>query len=251
MRFAYLGSGSRGNAAVVEAGDTLVLIDCGFSVKETRKRLARLDKVPEDLTAILVTHEHSDHFSGVARLSKRYSIPVWLTPGTHAATGERVAEPRLFDCHGSFTLAAVTVEPVPVPHDAREPCQYVLSDGRRRIGVLTDTGHITPHIRKSYSHCDALAVECNHDRDLLENGPYPVALKRRVGGRLGHLSNAQTAELVGEVVHSGLKHVVAVHLSAQNNTPDHARDALSEALDCSPGDITVADQDDGMGWLDV
>jgi len=252
LRFASLGSGSRGNAVVVEHGATCLLVDCGFSVRETERRLRRLGLEPERLSALLVTHEHADHVGGVGVLARRYGMPVWMTPGTRAAA--QVGElPRFepLDCHHPFALDDIEIHPFPVPHDAREPCQFVFSDGARRLGVLTDTGESTPHVAAQLVGCDALLLEANHDRQMLHDGPYPPSLKARVGGRLGHLSNDQAAALLGQVDCTRLQHVVAGHLSDKNNRPELARRALGEALGCEPEWVAVADQVRGIGWRDV
>lgn len=249
MRFASLGSGSRGNATLVEVGTTRVLVDCGFSVRETERRLANLGLAAVDVTAILVTHEHSDHISGVAALSRKCGIPVWATLGTWSQHGAgEVAQRGVFNCHETFALGDIEVRPFPVPHDAREPSQFVFSDGAVSLGVLTDTGCVTPHIVQQLSGCDALLLECNHDEDMLANGSYPPALKRRVGGQFGHLSNAQAAALLGAIDCSRFQHVVAAHLSAQNNTPALAGSALSAVLGCSSDWVGIAAQDVGLAW---
>ena len=252
LRFASLGSGSRGNATLVEAGGTCVMVDCGFSVSETRRRLARLGKTSEDIAAILVTHEHSDHIGGVAAFARRYGTPVWMTAGTsvmHADTD--VPSLDWFTGHEPFAIGDLQVAPFTVPHDAREPCQFVFGDGAARLGVLTDTGCITAHIREMLDGCDALLLECNHDTAMLAAGPYPPALKRRVGGRLGHLSNAQAAELLAALDTGALRHVVAAHLSDKNNRPELARTALADALCCGQDWIGIADQAAGLDWRQV
>lgn len=249
MRFACLGSGSRGNATVVTAGCTRVLVDCGFSVRETERRLGALGIAPAELTAILVTHEHSDHVGGVGALARRHGIPVWATQGTwsHGALGE-VPQARFFNCHTPFAIDDLAVDPFPVPHDAREPSQFVFGDGAHRLGILTDSGYITPHIVRQLADCHAVLLECNHDEAMLAAGPYPAALKQRVGGQFGHLSNDQAAALLGEVDTSGLQHVVAAHLSEQNNTPELARAALADALNCEADWIAVASQGEVLDW---
>jgi phosphoribosyl 1,2-cyclic phosphodiesterase len=253
MRFAYLGSGSQGNGLVVEVGGSRVLLDCGFTLKDTVFRLARLGLRPEDLSAIVVTHEHDDHVGGVGRLARRFKLPVWITHGTLRESAALLdgAEVRLIEGFRSFAVGDLFVQPFPVPHDAGEPAQYVFSDGSVRLGVLTDVGESTRHVELMLSGCDALALECNHDRDLLWGGPYPPSLKERVGGRLGHLDNASAATLLAALDRSRLKHVVAVHLSQQNNTPELARQALSDALGCTSDWIGVADQTDGLDWRTV
>lgn len=252
MRFAFLGSGSRGNAALVEVNGTCVMIDCGFSAREAEGRLARLGKTPADLSAILVTHEHSDHLGGVAPFARRHRIPVWMTVGTrvNSVAGELPAL-HLFSSHEPFSLDGLAVHPYPVPHDAREPAQFVFDDGARRLGVLTDAGAITAHMEGMLMDCDGLLLECNHDPHLLATGPYPPSLKARVGGRYGHLSNEQAAGILYRVKGRRLQHVVAAHLSEKNNRPDLARNALSNALGCEPEWISVADQDRGLGWREL
>lgn len=251
MRFALLGSGSLGNALVVEAGRTRLLMDCGFSVGETVRRLERLALSPDQLSGILITHEHDDHFGGVARLARKFSLPVWVTPGTLRgleALLEGVAEVRRIEGYARLSIGDIEVQPFPVPHDAREPAQYVFGDGARRLGVLTDTGCATAHIRRVLDRCDALVLETNHDCGLLAAGDYPETLKRRIAGRLGHLDNAAAAALLAALDCSRLRHMVAAHLSQSNNRPDLARTALAVPLGCSPEWIAVASQDEGVDW---
>ncbi len=252
LRFASLGSGSRGNCALVETGDTCLMIDCGFSVKQTERRLARLGRRPSDLDAILVTHEHGDHVGGVERFARRHRIDVWMTPGTHVAVGHwSGVEVRHIDCHETFRLGAIDVRPFPVPHDAREPCQFTFGDGVRRLGVLTDVGTVTPHIRRSLADCDALVLEANHDSDLLAESAYPPSVRARVGGRLGHLNNLQAAELLAGLDHERLQWVAAVHLSERNNTPELALEALNGAVGRVQVPIEAACQDEGLAWRGV
>jgi len=251
MRFASLGSGSRGNALIVAAGDTKVLLDCGFALRTTAEKLGRLGVSPAELAAVLVTHEHSDHIAGVFKFARRYEIPVFLTHGTHAAAPRgktHLPECRLIDSHTPFVIGDLEVHPYPVPHDAREPVQYAFSNGKHRLGVLTDAGSITPHIVDVLRVCDALVLECNHDPALLADSDYPAMLKRRIAGRLGHLDNAAAAALLRQVDTSRLQHVVAAHLSEQNNRRELAVAALASALDCSEDWIGVAGQDAGFGW---
>jgi phosphoribosyl 1,2-cyclic phosphodiesterase len=254
MRFASIGSGSEGNGLVVEHGSTRVMIDCGFGVRDCAARLARIGLVPGDLSAIVVTHEHSDHVGGVPAFAGRHGIPVWLTFGTLSATGERFAGVERvygFDSHDDFAIDDLAVHPFPVPHDAREPVQFVFSDGAARVGVVTDLGMATPHVQASLTGVDALVLECNHDPALLANGKYPQPLKDRIAGRFGHLCNADSAALLGSLDNSRLKHIVAAHLSQQNNTPELARAALAGALGCSPDWIGIADQAAGFAWRDI
>jgi len=254
MRFASLGSGSEGNGLVVEAGGSRLLIDCGFGVRDAAARLARLGIEPGSLSAILVTHEHADHVGGVPAFAARHGIPVWLTFGTLDVVGERFARTERvygFDSHDAFAIGDLEVWPFPVPHDAREPVQFVVGDGQHRLGVLTDLGVSTPHVEASLSGCDALVLECNHDVGMLADGDYPYPLKQRIAGRLGHLDNEAAAALLASLDTSRLRHVVAAHLSQQNNTPERARAALARALNCTPDWIGIADQVDGFGWRDI
>ncbi len=251
MRFASIGSGSEGNGLVVEAGDTRVMIDCGFGVRETAKRLARIGIEPDSLSAILVTHEHSDHVGGVPAFAARHKIPVWLTFGTLSQTSARFAGMERifgFDSHDAFVIGDLEVCPFPVPHDAREPVQFVVTDGAFRLGVLTDLGMSTPCVEQSLTGCDALVLECNHDLQMLGDSDYPAALKKRISGRFGHLHNEGAAALLAALDTSRLKHVLAAHLSQHNNTPDKARTALASALSCSTDWIGIADQATGFAW---
>ncbi len=251
MRFACLGSGSEGNGLLVEVDSTRVLVDCGFGVRDTVARLSRIGVAAETVTAIVVTHEHSDHIGGVAAFAARFGTPVWLTFGTLSVVTERFA--RLdrvygFDSHDTFTVDAIEVRPFPVPHDAREPVQFVCSDGNWRLGVLTDLGTSTAYVESSLSGCDALVLECNHDLDLLANGDYPYPLKQRIAGKFGHLDNGAAAGLLARIDTSRLKHLIAAHLSQHNNRPELARAALAASLGCAADWIGIADQRLGFGW---
>jgi phosphoribosyl 1,2-cyclic phosphodiesterase len=254
MRFGCLGSGSKGNAWLVEAGDTRIMVDCGFGVRDTTRRLNRLGLEASSLSAILVTHEHSDHGRGAAKVAQAARCPVWLSHGSHVmldAVGDAPPSSRILDGHRPFAIGDLEITPFPVPHDAREPVQFVFSDGASRFGLLTDAGHVTPHMEMVLAGCDGLALECNHDVAKLEAGSYPAALKRRILGRYGHLDNGAAARLLGRVAGAGLKHVVAAHLSEENNDPGLARSALAGALGCEPSWIGVADQETGMDWREL
>jgi len=252
VKFASLGSGSKGNALLVWHEQTCVMVDCGFSMREAEQRLAQLAISAEALTGILLTHEHGDHIRGAGALARKYDLPVWATRGTAAhLTLGKLPDLRYIDVHQNFAIAGLEVQPFPVPHDAREPCQYVFSDGQTRLGILTDTGSITNHICERLSGCDALVLECNHDSEMLAAGPYPASLKQRVGGQLGHLSNSQAADLLAEIDTSTLQHLVAAHLSEQNNSRPAVRQALSEVLGCELDWIGIADQDAGFDWLEI
>ena len=254
MRFASLGSGSEGNALLVEVGKTQLLMDCGFGLQEAVARLARFDVGPEQLSGIVVTHEHGDHIGGVARLARRYNLPVWLTHGTlRAQYGDFTGIDNIheIDSHQAFAIGDIEVVPYPVPHDAAEPVQFVFGDGAHRLGVLTDAGHGTAHIERMLGGCHALVLECNHDSDMLANGDYHWSLKQRVGGRYGHLNNRESAELLARLDRSRLQHLIAAHLSRKNNTRELAVQALCDAIGCDADWIVVATQDEGFDWREI
>ena len=238
-------------------GDVTVLIDPFGDMSAAAARGLQFDYPPlEDVTAdlLLVTHEHSDHIGGVPAFAARYAIPVWATFGTLASVAERfegMTHVYGFDSHERFAIGALEIVPFAVPHDAREPVQYVIGDGARRVGVLTDLGVSTLHVEDSLTGCDALVLECNHDLDLLENGSYSWSLKRRIASRLGHLDNGTAGALLARLDNSKLIHIFAAHLSRENNTRDLARAALAGALGCGQEWIGIADQDDGFDWRDL
>lgn len=253
MRFATLGSGSRGNATLVECGQSRLLIDNGFSVRELEKRLAALDVEPSSIDALLLTHEHGDHAKGVASFATRHGAPVWTTAGTWKGAGApEVPRLRLFSGHNEQVLIAkVRVQPYPVPHDTREPCQFVLEADGRRLGMLTDAGSVTRHMREVLSGCDALILECNHDPDMLRDGPYPPVLQRRVGGSFGHLSNGQAAGLLDTLPTAGIRKLVLAHISKKNNRPDLALQAIREVSESLAERTRLAEQDRPGPWIEV
>jgi phosphoribosyl 1,2-cyclic phosphodiesterase len=259
LRFKSLGSGSTGNATVVEARSgtlcTRILIDCGLGIRVLDSRLAQAGLAVEDIDAIFITHEHSDHIGCVHKLSLRHRIPVYMSRGTYEGTGGAEFDGllRLAADGVQIELGALQIVPFTVPHDAREPLQLSCGDGASRLGVLTDLGHATAHVLSHLQGCAAMLLECNHDPELLAASSYPAFLKRRVGGLHGHLANSVSAEIAATLRASGLRQVVAAHLSQQNNRPDLARAALSQALGCSPGDdaIGVASAAEGSIWRTV
>jgi len=255
LRFKSLGSGSAGNATVIEAGSGLhvrrLLVDCGLRITDLLHRMGQAGLAPEQIDAVFITHEHSDHIGSARQFSKRFKTPVWMSPGTFEAIGQPDFEGRYFAARdgAAIDLGELQVMPFTVPHDAREPLQLGCTDGARRLGILTDIGHATPHVLANLAACDALLLECNHDADMLASGRYPHFLKQRVGGRFGHLCNADSADIARAVNHAGLQRVVAAHLSRQNNRPDLAQAALAEALEWELGDVAVADQFSGCDWV--
>ncbi len=252
MRFACLGSGSQGNATLVQAGKTTLMIDCGFSARETERRLESHDLEPAAITAILLTHEHSDHVGGAGRFARKHQTPVYCTSGTRKGMGDQIVKDvdiTEFNSHEPLDFTDLQVTPVTVPHDAREPCQYVFSNDHFKLGLLTDTGCVTPHILEHYQACHALLLEFNHDSDQLQNNQqYPASLKQRIAGTQGHLSNAQAADLLSKLDCSSLQYFCAMHLSEKNNSAKTVRNIASQALGCEQEWITIAKQKSGFAW---
>ncbi|GAB3654928.1 MBL fold metallo-hydrolase [Ramlibacter alkalitolerans] len=256
IRFKSLGSGSSGNATVVQArsgaGAAHLLVDCGLGIRELDKRLRAAGMMADQIDAVFITHEHGDHIGCARTLALRERIPVYMSEGTYAAIGQPDFEGLLrLACDGlAFEVGAMQVRPFTVPHDAREPLQLTCTDGSTRLGVVTDLGHVTAHVLQELAGCATLLLECNHDEDLLRTSSYPAFLKRRVGGPYGHLANSAAAALAQAVLAAGaLRQVVAGHLSEQNNKPELVRAALAQALNCASDDVHVADGPSGSGWL--
>lgn len=250
IRFASLGSGSAGNALLVEQGETRLLLDCGFGLKETELRLRRFGLEPASLAGILVTHEHGDHVGGVFRLARKYALPVWMTYGTWIACRETDLDLdlRIIDGYQSLSIGGFEIQPFPVPHDAREPVQYVFAANGIRLGVLTDIGEPTLHVLEMLSGCSGLVIEFNHDAAMLASSAYPESLKRRISGRFGHLENTVAAELLRQIDCSSLQHLVAAHLSERNNSPELVTKSIANALGCSRDWVRVASPDRGFDW---
>ncbi len=257
LRFRNLGSGSSGNATVVEARGSVhvhrLLVDCGLGIRQLDQRLGRAGLDAADIDAIFITHEHSDHIGCARAFSQRHRIPVWMSHGTHAGAREQDFGDLLHLARDGtpIDLGELQIRPFTVPHDAREPLQIRCTDGDRSLGILTDLGHATDHVLTQLAQCHALLLECNHDTDMLTHGVYPPFLKKRVGGDHGHLSNDASGAIARALQHAGLGTVIAAHLSHQNNRPELAQFALAEALGCRPSDIGVADQVLGSDWQSV
>jgi phosphoribosyl 1,2-cyclic phosphodiesterase len=285
MRFTVLGSGSTGNATLIEARahasdaqPTRVLVDCGLTRRTLTQRLAQRGVALNQIDAVFVTHEHSDHVGCLASLMKFHGTSVMTSAGTWAGCARRLlAGMTATDALASvnahtlapmdaavlpplqhvaragqpITIGALTLTPFAVPHDATEPLQVVVSDGHRRLGVVTDLGEPNATVTQALSDCDALLLEANHDETMLANGPYPPFLRRRIGGAHGHLANSQSAALLSDCRHRELRRVVAAHLSQHNNTPQLAATALARAMGWLPDQINVADAKTGTPWFEV
>jgi phosphoribosyl 1,2-cyclic phosphodiesterase len=252
MRCALIGSGSAGNALLVTAGDTRLLVDCGYSIKTFEARAAVLDFDPASLDAILVTHEHEDHLGGVLPLARKYALPVYWSRGTSlAASAKPGVRPvtHEFSPHASFAIGDIDILPVPVPHDAREPTQFVFRHGGVQVGMLTDLGSLTPHVLAAYAACNALILEFNHDPTLLAESAYPATLKARVASAYGHLSNAQSVGFLAQLDTSRLQRLVAAHLSERTNRPTLVAACLAQSV---PGVVVeIARQDAVLPWFEV
>lgn len=236
LEVCVLGSGSSGNCLFVSSGSTRLLIDAGLSLREIRRRLALIGQTPEAITALLVTHEHVDHCRGVPTLARTCGAVRLLANESTARGVELIARTTMtaswdiFQTGAPFEVGDLRIEPFAVPHDAGDPVAYTLSDGRHRLGVVTDLGVVTPVVCRHLQACDALILETNHDVEMVQRSDRPWPLKQRILGRQGHLSNEQGAELLGTVAGSRLQAVFLAHLSAECNTPELAEHAVRQAL---------------------
>lgn len=250
MRLASLGSGSSGNATLVDTNDGLILIDCGLSAREAERRMQDLDLSLADLKAILVTHEHSDHIGGVAAVAGKSGAPVYATRGTARklkCTYQEVRAEEKFSVDNS----GLQIMPVAVPHDAREPVQFTFTNGAEKLGVLTDLGSVTPHVVEEFSNCQTLLLEANHCRQLLSQGTYPAALKRRILGPWGHLSNDQTLEFLKLIFSPAAvcpRNLIIGHISKENNSKHRVEDCLGDLVS-EVESLFFASQDEVLHWV--
>lgn len=251
MQLASLGSGSKGNATLLKVGNDHYLIDCGFSLSDLETRLNAKGISVAQLAGVFLTHEHGDHIRGLGALAQRYQLPIWATHGTARALKTSAAKVRCFAPNTQLQLGGLVVDTVTVPHDSAEPCQYVFSFNGLSIGVLTDLGSVTKRVTDAFTDCQVLMLECNHDEDMLRDGPYPRKLKRRVSGNYGHLSNRQAAHFLGQINRQRLQSVLLSHISEQNNTPELALGAVKAALAGSDAIAEVVTQETGCDWVHV
>lgn len=243
-----LASGSKGNAIYISDGRTALLVDVGLSGIEIERRMRSAGLPVDRLNAILVSHEHSDHVRGVGVLSRRYRLPVYISPRTQKAAGTqlgRLHEIRHFEIGRSFTLDGLIIHPFATSHDAEDSAGFTISQNGHKIGIATDLGIATGMVKEHLKTCALLILEANHDPTMLIEGPYPWPLKQRIKSRNGHLSNEDSGSLLAEICHNGLCHVILAHLSETNNTPQKALHAIEKALGESerPFQIHVACQD--------
>jgi phosphoribosyl 1,2-cyclic phosphodiesterase len=252
IRVAALGSGSSGNSLLIQAGETTLLIDCGFSMKESIARMYQLGVSPTDLDAVLISHEHGDHVKGIGPLSRKFGLEIWCTHGTyHRARDNRFASVRIFHAHEPFVIGCIKVDPFPIPHDAAEPCQLVFSVENTRFANVTDLGACTPHVKEKLEGVHGLVVECNYDNEMLRNGPYPPSLQARIRSDYGHLGNQQAGELLKELDHEGLQQILLGHLSEQNNSDARALATMEEHLLDRHERIFVLAQHCCSQWFEV
>ncbi len=257
MRVAFLGSGSSGNCAVIQAGKTAVLLDAGLTRRQTKRRLGLLGLGLEDLSGAFLTHEHTDHVAGITDLINTIGFPVHATEGTeHGARlpGPLFADIRRVRGGREVVLGDLFVRTVSIPHDGAEPVCYVFSDAAgARIGIATDLGYLSPEVFEALGGCDVIGLEFNHDVDMLRIGPYTPRLKARILGNQGHLSNEQAAAGLQTLIGPRTRQVVLLHLSEQNNTPVLAGEAARVCLEKTGADIeiAVATRHRPAGWFET
>lgn len=254
IRFASLGSGSSGNAILIEIKQKILMIDCGLPLSELERRIRALSNPPRKIDLLLLTHEHRDHVAGVSAFLKKYKTPVAASPKCLYSMENKL----FFDRKGmsflplvantSLIWQGVEIFPFAVPHDAVDPLQFTFGDGQRKLAHLSDCGSITPTIEACLQNCDALLLECNYDAGMLQQGPYTARLKKRIASDVGHLANDKAAELLRRINCQNLQHMVAVHLSKVNNTAAHVQKALGQILNCSLDWITIAPRTDILDW---
>lgn len=245
LAICMLASGSKGNATYISDGDTSILIDAGLSGVELQRRLIYRDLVPEQLDAIIVTHEHSDHTQGVGVLSRRYKLPVYINQKTHQASPRlgSLHETKSFECGKTFHISNLSIHPFSISHDAEDPVGFTIGRNGTTIAIATDLGIATSLVKEHLKHCALLILEANHDPQMLETGPYPWPLKQRIKSRTGHLSNTSSKILLEELQHENLQHVILAHLSETNNTPRIAFDEVAKALTRCNARLYVANQE--------
>jgi len=256
MRFCSLGSGSSGNSFVVQDNLTTLLIDCGFGLNETVSRLERYGLNPDQLNAIILTHEHEDHIKGAFSFSNKYKIPIYLSYGTLKMCKKRINDNyninfNIIKDAKPFMINDIEITPIPVPHDAREPFQYKFESNLKSLAIITDLGFITNHIIKTVKEIKALVIEFNHDKNMLIDSDYPQSLKDRVSGMYGHLENMESIKLIKSINYRDVKWIAAAHLSEKNNDENLVKRLISDATQKDNESIKVIDQMNGLDWLSI
>lgn len=239
MQFSCLSSGSKANCTFVKSGTSAVLVDVGLSTRQVEVRLQAIGARPQDIGAILITHEHSDHIAGVESFSRKHRIPVFANSGA-APYVKKAYHVEVFDSSQQFSVDGFEVLPVPIQHDATEPVGFIFDDREFRLGVITDLGRITPIIRQSTHSLNAIVLESNHDQELLQVCSYPWHLKQRISSTHGHLSNDSAASFLASIANEQLSHIVLGHLSENSNTPRHALNTAAAHLKDWSGQICCA-----------
>jgi phosphoribosyl 1,2-cyclic phosphodiesterase len=245
IQICMLASGSRGNSIYVSDGETSVLVDAGLSGVELERRMNSQNINAADIDAIIVSHEHSDHIQGVGVLARRYNLPVYISHETYNTASSQLGSIKHvnhFSCGTEFCINQLKIRPFSISHDASDPAGFTLGCNGQKVGIATDLGIVTAMVRQHLKNCSCLIIEANHDVAMLEDGPYPWSVKQRVKGRTGHLSNESSRELLMDIMHDKLSHVILAHLSETNNTPEKAFRAVTERLPNSCLNISVATQ---------
>jgi phosphoribosyl 1,2-cyclic phosphodiesterase len=258
VKVTVLGSGSRGNAVLVESGGVRLLVDAGFSGRDLERRLAAVEVAPDSISALLVTHDHGDHTRGMGVAARRWGIPLYITPATRLVCRDLLdgsEDVRPYTSAEAVEIGGLVVTPFLTTHDAVDPVAVTVTERAtgEKLGIATDLGRATAPVRHALQGCDLLVLEANHDEVLLRECAYPWSVKARIGGSHGHLSNRAAAELAGELLHPGLAHVVLAHLSEQANDPSLAREVVAEALGRRryDGVVDVAPQEHPLEPIDV
>lgn len=254
MRFCVLGSGSKGNCTYVASKGTAILIDAGFSGIEIERRLTQIGVDCSEIKAIIVTHEHGDHVKGVAVLSRRFHIPVYLNLGTEQAAGrylEKLDSVQYFETGSSFSCGELQIHPFAISHDCSDPVGYTIKNGRAAFGYCTDTGILSKLIQYHLSACQGLVLECNHDLEMLKKGHYPVQVQQRVRSKSGHLANPQAIEFLTGLYNKDLRRVVLAHISESNNSWAIIKQCISKLPKGQPFEISLAAQNEVGGLFEI
>ena len=256
MQFCSLGSGSQGNSFLVRHDNSCILIDCGFGLAETEKRLERHQVNPNDINAILLTHEHEDHVKGAFSLSNKYELPIYLTHGTYRMCEKRNKSSFNIDFKfivnkKIFNINNLSITPITVPHDAREPVQFKFVTKESNFAIITDLGFGSEYLLRSISNLNSIVIECNHEDTMLNESDYPESLKNRIGSKYGHLNNKEAARILQSIKKNNLNFIGAAHLSEKNNDPNLVKRDLSSAVSKDESFIKIIDQDDGLNWTTV